>query len=326
MSIRATFGCLAPLGLVLVLVALPIASGRAAEEDLASAIARVDKALQTNPNRAANRALLTCRDRRDRAAQLVQLGEKERARRSLAYCFNLLGIPEHVATKVEAPDAAERARAEADKKRQAEAARDFERALSLEPDIDRGLEIYRNCAACHGPEGWGLGGAGVPQLAGQHRRVLIEQLVDIRGGNRENLIMLPYASVEAIGGAQAVADVTGYIGTLEITTDNGKGPGDELERGAQLYAERCVGCHDLHGEGDDQARIPRIQAQHYHYLVAQFEQIRDGRRKIENEKKRKLLEELEDDEIHAIMDHVSRLEPPEALQAPPGWRNPDFLP
>jgi hypothetical protein len=30
-------------------------------------------------------------------------------------------------------------------------------------------------------------------------------------------------------------------------------------------------------------------------------------------------------QTHAVLDYVSRLEPPRELQAPPGWRNPDFV-
>ena len=33
---------------------------------------------------------------------------------------------------------------------------------------------------------------------------------------------------------------------------------------------------------------------------------------------------FEDRETRAVLDYVSRLEPPPELQAPPGWRNPDF--
>ena len=29
-------------------------------------------------------------------------------------------------------------------------------------------------------------------------------------------------------------------------------------------------------------------------------------------------------ETRAVLDYVSRLEPPEVLQAPPDWKNPDF--
>lgn len=31
-----------------------------------------------------------------------------------------------------------------------------------------------------------------------------------------------------------------------------------------------------------------------------------------------------DRETHVVLDFVSRLEPPAAMQAPPGWKNPDF--
>ena len=34
---------------------------------------------------------------------------------------------------------------------------------------------------------------------------------------------------------------------------------------------------------------------------------------------------FEDREIHAMLDYVSRLEPPAELQAPPDWKNPDFV-
>jgi cytochrome c553 len=205
------------------------------------------------------------------------------------------------------------------------AASELEEALSLEPDIANGLRIYRICAECHQPEGWGLPDGSYPQLAGQHRRVIIKQLADIRAGNRDNPTMLPFASAERIGGAQAVADVAGYIDTLEISVQNGKGPGDDLERGRKLYEEHCVRCHGPAGEGDAAATIPRIQSQHYAYLVRQFHWIRDGQRRNANPEMVAQIQGFGDREVSAVLDYVSRLEPPEEFQAPPDWRNPDFM-
>lgn len=310
--------------LITVLVAvLPVESSA---ESFRKKLARVDKALQTNPNHVANRALYTCQDRRDRAAQLFEMGQQPRAERSLVFCFSLLGIPR------EAPEgddesvlasAAKRA-AEAARKTRAAAQREFDQALVLTPNLENGLEIYRGCAACHGPEGWGLSNAVIPQLAGQHRKVVIRQLADIRAGNRENRVMVPYSSPERIGGAQAVADVAGYIDSLEIDVENGKGEGDDLALGERLYQERCQRCHDARGEGDDEAGVPRIQSQHYIYLVTQFELIREGKRLNVGEEKVEVVKALDERETHAVMDYVSRLTPPDALRAPPGWRNPDF--
>jgi hypothetical protein len=33
---------------------------------------------------------------------------------------------------------------------------------------------------------------------------------------------------------------------------------------------------------------------------------------------------FDDRQTRAVLDYVSRLEPPEEFRAPPGWRNPDF--
>ena len=177
---------------------------------------------------------------------------------------------------------------------------------------------------CHKTEGWGLSNGTVPQIAGQHRKVVIKQLADFRAGNRDNVLMAPYSSVEAIGGAQAVADVAAYIDTLEISVDTGKGAGDDLELGEKLYRDHCVRCHGETGSGKNELFVPRIQAQHYRYLVRQFEWIRDGKRRNANPEMVEQIRGFGDRETRAVLDYVSRLEPPIEFQAPPGWRNPDF--
>lgn len=204
------------------------------------------------------------------------------------------------------------------------AARELEQALTLDSDIANGLRIYRECAECHQPEGWGLPDGSYPQLAGQHKQVIIKQLADIRAGVRGNPEMRPWASPDRIGGAQAVADVAGYIDTLELNVHGGKGPGADLERGAALYAERCARCHGPEGEGDGAKFVPRIQSQHYAYLLRQFQAIRDGRRGNADPEMAAHVKDIGDADARVLLDYVSRLEPPEMFQAPPGWRNPDF--
>jgi cytochrome c553 len=292
------------------------------EEDLS----RVDRALAENPSHVPPKVLQTCGYRRNDAVRLHQAGFPERARRRLEACMQDLKIaeaaPEPVVRQAEEQDQAPPSMEEI----QARAAREIERALTLEPDLARGLEIYRTCAECHLPEGWGLPNAlvPIPQLAGQHRTVVIKQLADIRAGNRESVVMSPYATVELIGGAQAIADVAGYIDSLEMSVDTGKGPGEDLELGAELYRDNCVRCHGPTGEGDRDAYVPRIQAQHYPYLVRQFDSIQHGKRRNANPEMVTQIRDLSPRQIQAVLDHVSRLEPPEELRAPQGWRNPDF--
>ena len=75
---------------------------------------------------------------------------------------------------------------------------EINRALELTPDIDRGKALYPLCAACHLETGWGKKDGTFPQLAGQHREVLVKQLADIREGNRDNPTMYPFALPRAI--------------------------------------------------------------------------------------------------------------------------------
>jgi cytochrome c553 len=311
--IRLAIGALAAATGALV----ALAAGPALAEDFDAKLARVDAALRQNPGRVTEHALDSCQRQRNHAARLFGQNQVARAERSLEYCFQVLRVspmaPE--SREVAGPTIAEV---------QANAAREVERALALEPDLENGLRIYRSCAECHTAEGWGLRSGMVPQIAGQHRQVVIKQLADIRAGNREAVLMAPYATVEAIGGVQAVADVAGYIDTLEISADNGKGPGDRLALGEKLYADNCARCHGAAGEGAAASYVPRIQAQHYDYLVRQFQWIREGKRRNANEEMRQQIAGFDDERMRAVLDYVSRLAPPPEFQAPPGWHNPDF--
>jgi cytochrome c553 len=119
--------------------------------------------------------------------------------------------------------------------------------------------------------------------------------------------------------------VASYIDTLEISIANGKGHGRDLELGERLYRENCARCHGANGEGDAEKYAPRIQAQHYKYLVRQFRWIKDGKRRNANAEMVTQIQGFKTSDAKALLDYVSRLEPPEELQAPEGWQNPDFV-
>ena len=276
---------------------------------------QVDKALKTNPTGALEQSRQSCLTSRNHAVTLNKMGSEERARRALQYCFDSLRIPRVEVVKVVAPTQQDLEDA---------ANKEYEKALTLEPDVANGLAIYRECAACHEPEGWGRTTGSVPQIAGQHRTVVIQQLADFRAGNRESVLMAPYATVESIGGPQALADVAEYISTLEISVENGKGPAADLERGKELYNTQCVECHGDNGQGSNDEIVPRMQSQHHKYVVKQLKAIRDGKRRNGSEEMAYLVEDLDDGEISAVADYMSRLQPAAELRAPAGWKNPDF--
>ena len=185
-------------------------------------------------------------------------------------------------------------------------------AIKLSPNIKNGEKIYEICATCHEKSGWGKIDGSFPVIAGQHRSVIIKQLIDIRSRNRENPTMYPFSGDDIIGGAQGLADVAAYVSQLPKTQEIGKGSDLKpaaLKKGRKLYKEKCVACHGAKGEGNAENLYPRIQGQHYAYLLRQLKWIRDGRRKNANPAMFALIKDLDDKTLSLIANYVSHIKP-----------------
>ena len=184
-------------------------------------------------------------------------------------------------------------------------------AMGLAPDLAAGKAAYEKlCAECHGRDGWGSTGGEYPQIAGQHRSVIIKQLADIRAGNRDNPKMFPIVEESQIGGPQAISDIAAYVSTLPMDSFPAAGDGDNLPRAKEIYEQMCARCHGANGEGDPDLHYPLIQGQHYAYLLRQLRWIRDGQRRNANPQMVATIHQLEESELQMLADYVSRLEPP----------------
>lgn len=220
-----------------------------------------------------------------------------------------VGFAQQVEPPVESPPAESTAVESTD---WIEAAGKSAEALRLRGNVGDGERAFVVCSHCHLPSGAGRVDGRIPQLAGQHRSVLIKQLIDIREGARENPLMEPFA--RTIVDRQLLADVAIYLETLPIPRDNGRGSGAGLEVGGMLYQRDCSPCHGGEGEGNGAAFIPVLAGQHYEYTLRQLREIAALKRKNIHPGMRAVVQSYTSEQLQAIADYVSRLEWPERQQ------------
>jgi cytochrome c553 len=176
-------------------------------------------------------------------------------------------------------------------------------ALSLQGDIESGRLLYSRCAVCHRDGGQGRADGTFPQLAGQHRSVLIKQLVDIRDGRRSNPIMAPYA--EALIDAQEIADVTRFISTLPVPpSDAPREPA--AGSGRRLFERDCANCHGIGAEGDAERFVPSLAGQHSEYLLRQVRAIAAARRGNAHPEMTHRLARYSDADLQSVVAYATR--------------------
>jgi len=207
-------------------------------------------------------------------------------------------------------------------------ANDIDITLTFTPDLQHGKDLYETCASCHLPEGWGNSDGTYPQIAGQHQNVLIQQLLDIRSGKRDNPTMYPFVQERTIGGYQSFADVVAYISTLPMHPKHSKGPwnkdSQEIKQGEALFKQLCSSCHGELAQGSNATKIPKLYGQHYPYLKRQIQLVSKNLRAV-NPAMKAIVNKLSKEELNLIINYISWIEVPKDEKAPSiDWRNTDF--
>lgn len=84
-------------------------------------------------------------------------------------------------------------------------------------------------------------------------------------------------------------------------------------------------CHGETGLGSEEKYYPRINGQHFNYMMRQFEWIRDGKRRNANPDMVKQIKEFSDDDMKHVINYVTWIPIPKDQVAPSkDWLNPDF--
>jgi cytochrome c oxidase subunit 2 len=149
---------------------------------------------------------------------------------------------------------------------------------------ERGADLYRLCAACHGESAVGDELVGAPAIAGMPQWYLESQLNQFRDGNRGThfddimgMRMRPMArTLMEEGDVEAVA---AYVAAMPAAAPAPSLTGGDVAKGKTTYTTTCVACHGPDGAGN-QAMLGAapLQRSSDWYLFRQIEKFRDGTR------------------------------------------------
>ena len=180
------------------------------------------------------------------------------------------------------------------------------------------------CGACHGLDG-NSSDAQFPKLASQQERYIARQLALFKTGERENPIMLGFASALS---PQDMRDVGAYFASQKIVPGvaddsvikDGPYQGKKFyEVGQMIYrggdparnVPACMACHGPTGAGNPGPAYPHLGGQHAKYVAAQLTAFHGGlvlgKGQYANTVMSQVAHNLTDQEIQALATYVEGL-------------------
>jgi cytochrome c oxidase subunit 2 len=146
----------------------------------------------------------------------------------------------------------------------------------------RGADLFRLCAICHGDNAAGNEAVGAPSSAGMPSWYLEAQLTQFRDGNRGTHIddimgmrMRPMAlTLELEGDVEAVS---AHIAAMPAADPAPSVTGGDVANGKVLYTTICITCHGPGGAGDrEMMGAAPIHRSSDWYLFRQVKNFRAG--------------------------------------------------
>jgi len=147
---------------------------------------------------------------------------------------------------------------------------------------ERGADLFRLCAVCHGENAAGNEVVGAPTIAGMPQWYVEAQLKQFRDGNRGThfddimgMRMRPMArSLMREGDVEAVA---AYVAAMPSVDPAPTLTGGDLAAGKATYLKICITCHGPEGAGNkDMMGAAPLNRSSDWYLFRQVNNFRSG--------------------------------------------------
>jgi cytochrome c553 len=147
---------------------------------------------------------------------------------------------------------------------------------------ERGADLYRLCATCHGESAAGNESVGAPSIAGMPQWYVEAQLKQFRDGMRGThfddimgMRMRPMAlTLMREGDVEAVA---AHVAAFPPVDPPSSMTGGNADKGKTIYAGTCVACHGAKAEGNQgmMGSAPLNRSSDW-YLIRQVENFKAG--------------------------------------------------
>jgi len=182
----------------------------------------------------------------------------------------------------------------------------------VEGDAEAGRAKAAVCGACHGIDGNSVNPEW-PNLAGQHAKYTVEQLMAFKSGDRQNVLMS--------GQAMALSDddmknlAVYYEGQAaaarSVSDPSVVTKGEQIYRGGinEKNVAACIACHGPTGKGNAAVPYPNIAGQYAVYAAKQLRDYASGARKSGGPTRimQDIASRLTEDEIVAVSSYLQGL-------------------
>jgi cytochrome c553 len=167
------------------------------------------------------------------------------------------------------------------------------------------------CEACHGPKGISVNPIW-PNLAGQNKKYLVKQLIDIKMSKLRNVPTM--TTLVANLNEQDFEYLANYYAKIPLA--EGSTPKQFLQRGELIYRggdfnkhiTACIACHGPKGTGNAQAGFPVLSGQHAAYTILQLQAFKDKKRTNDlNHIMQDISARMSQDDMEAVAHYIEGL-------------------
>jgi cytochrome c553 len=164
------------------------------------------------------------------------------------------------------------------------------------------------CASCHGKHG-DSAVPGFPKLAGQTPEYLLHEMREYKRRHRDNAMM---SHLMKHLSDQDLVNLALYYAQQKPTPAAVSQP-ELLAAGKKLYfngnpdagVTSCDGCHGENGHGS--AQFPRLAGQNVAYILDQFKQYREGKRRFGMRPMLHEAQRMTQAEINAVAEYIASM-------------------